>query len=79
MLATLFKYDSTYGPFPGDVSVEEGNLIVNGGKIRLTHERDPGRLPWKETEVDIVFEASGVFRTREGMEKHLAAGARKFC
>ena len=73
MLATLLKYDSTYGPFPGDVSVEEGNLIVNGRKVRLTRERDPARLPWKETEVDIVFESSGVFRTRQDMEKHLAA------
>ena len=77
MLATLLKYDSTYGPFPGEVSVDEGNLIVDDRKIQLTQERDPGRLPWKETEVDIVFEASGVFRTRQGMEKHLAAGAPK--
>jgi glyceraldehyde 3-phosphate dehydrogenase len=77
MLATLLKYDSTYGPFPGDVSVEEDNLIVNGRKVRLTRERDPARLPWKETEVDIVFESSGGFRTRQDMEKHLAAGAPK--
>jgi glyceraldehyde 3-phosphate dehydrogenase len=77
MLATLFKYDSTYGPFSGEVSLQGGNLIVNGRKVRLTQERDPVRLPWKETEVDVVFEASGVFRTREGMEKHLAAGAPK--
>jgi glyceraldehyde 3-phosphate dehydrogenase len=77
MLATLLKYDSTYGPFSGDASVEGGNLIVNATKVRLAQERDPARLPWREADVDVVFESSGVFRTREGMEKHLAAGAPK--
>jgi glyceraldehyde 3-phosphate dehydrogenase len=77
MLATLFKHDSTYGPFTGEVSVDGGNLIVNGRKVRLTQERDPARLPWKATETDVVFEASGVFRTREALDKHLAAGAPK--
>lgn len=75
LLGTLLKYDSTYGPFSGEVSVDGANLIVNARKVRLSRERDPARLPWKETGVDVVFESSGVFRTRDDIEKHLAAGA----
>ncbi len=76
-LVNLLKYDTVYGPFPGDVAVDGDNLIINGRTIRVTRVSDPARLPWKEAAVDVVFEASGAFRSREGMEKHLAAGVPK--
>ncbi len=78
-LVNLLKYDTVYGPFPGDVAVDGDNLIINGRTIRVTRVSDPARLPWKEAAVDVVFEASGAFRSREGMEKHLAAGAPRSC
>ena len=76
-LVNLLKYDTVYGPFPGDAAMEGGRLLVNGRAIRVTKVSDPAQLPWKEAGVDVVFEASGAFRSREGMEKHLAAGAPK--
>ena len=77
MLATLLKYDSTHRRFPGTVSSDGTNLTVDGKDIRITSERDPSQLPWKETEVDVVLESTGVFTTREGLRKHLDAGAPK--
>lgn len=76
-LATLLKYDSVHGRFPGDVSIEGDNLVVDGQKIKVSAERDPAKLPWKDMNVDLVIEATGVFRHREPLEKHLAAGAPK--
>ncbi len=76
-LAYMLKYDSVHGRFKGDVSVEGGNLIVNGKTIRLTALKDPAELKWGELETDIVIEATGLFLTRETAEKHLAAGAKK--
>ena len=73
----LTRYDTTHGPFHGEVSSEEKALIVNGHKILLYSERDPAQLPWKELGIDIVFECTGVFASREKASKHLAAGAKK--
>ena len=75
ILATLLKMDSTYGRYPGHVRAADGHLQVDGNEVRLTKEKDPSRLPWGEAGVDIVLECSGKFTSREGMEKHLEAGA----
>jgi glyceraldehyde 3-phosphate dehydrogenase len=77
MLAHLLKYDSVHGKFDGDVQTEDDFLIVNGKKIKVYAERDPENLPWKELGVDVVIEATGVFRKREQMQKHITAGATK--
>lgn len=75
-LAHLLKYDSNQGRFDGEVSYEGKNsLIVNGKKIKLFAERDPENLPWKELEIDVVAECSGIFRSAESAGKHLKAGA----
>ncbi len=76
-LATLLKYDSVHGQFPGEVSYDGSNLVVDGQKIQFSSERDPAKLPWKDLNVDVVIEATGVFRHREPLEKHLEAGAPK--
>ncbi len=76
-LAYMLKYDSVHGRFKGDISVEGGNLIVDGKTIRLTAERDPANLKWGEVNADVVVEATGLFLTKETAEKHLAAGAKK--
>ena len=81
-LATLLKYDSIHGRFPGTVSHDDENLVVNGNKIRVFEERDPGKLPWGDLKVDVVVESTGVFRGRAangkaGYDSHITAGARK--
>ncbi|MEI6695825.1 MAG: type I glyceraldehyde-3-phosphate dehydrogenase [Bacteroidota bacterium] len=76
-LGHLLKYDSIHGKFPGEVTVEGDYLIVNGQRIKIYAERDPANLPWKELEVDVVIEATGVFRNKEKMGKHITAGAKK--
>jgi glyceraldehyde 3-phosphate dehydrogenase len=76
-LAHLLKYDSIHGRFQGEVSAEEGYLVVNGKKIKILAERDPANLPWKNLGVDTVIESTGVFRNREKLSKHIIAGARK--
>ncbi|MFZ4401848.1 MAG: type I glyceraldehyde-3-phosphate dehydrogenase [Bacteroidales bacterium] len=76
-LGHLLKYDSIHGKFPGEVIVEGDCLIVNGKSIRIYAERDPANLPWKELEVDVVIESTGVFRNKEKMGKHITAGAKK--
>lgn len=76
-LAHLLKYDSVHGRYPGTVEVSENGLIVDGDEIRVTSEKDPANLPWKELGVDIVFEATGRFTKREDAAKHLEAGAKK--
>ncbi|VVC04334.1 D-erythrose-4-phosphate dehydrogenase [Candidatus Bilamarchaeum dharawalense] len=73
----LFKYDSVYGRFDGEVKAADGYFIVNGYKIKWINETDPLKLPWKELEVDVVLESSGTFRGREDSEKHIKAGAKK--
>jgi glyceraldehyde 3-phosphate dehydrogenase len=76
-LAHLLRYDSVHGKFPGEVGLSENGLIVDGHELRVTCEKDPARLPWKDLEVDIVFEATGHFTKRGGAAKHLEAGAKK--
>lgn len=76
-LAHLLKYDSAHGRFPGTVKVEGDQLVVNGKGIRITAVKDPAALPWKEMQVDVVLECTGIFRDQTGMSKHLEAGARK--
>ena len=76
-LGHLLKYDSVHGRFPGEVAVEGDHLVVNGKKYRVYAQKDPAALPWKEMGVDTVIESTGIFRNREKMSKHLAAGAKK--
>jgi len=76
-LAHLLKYDSVHGAYPGSVEVAGEGLLVDGGLIRVSAERDPGSLPWRELGVDVVVESTGFFRDREGAGRHLAAGAGK--
>jgi glyceraldehyde 3-phosphate dehydrogenase len=77
MAGYLLKYDTVMGEFPGDVNVADGWLEAGGHRVRLLTERDPAALPWGELEVDVVIEATGVFRTREMVSKHLEAGAKR--
>ena len=76
-IAYLLKYDSTHGIFDADVSVDNGHLIVNGKKIRVTSERDPVQLNWSEVDADVVVESTGLFLTKETASKHIEAGAKK--
>ena len=76
-LAHLLKYDSLYGIYKKNVKAEEGLLVVEGKKIPVFCEKDPAKLPWKNLELDIVLECTGVFRFYEGAKKHLEAGAKK--
>ncbi len=74
-LAHLFKYDSTQGMWDGTVEVADDGIIINGDKIKISSERDPANLPWKDLGVDVVLESTGHFTTADGMKKHLDAGA----
>ncbi len=76
-LAYMLKHDSVHGRFDGDVAVDNGALIVNGKKIRLTAERDPANLAWGDLDVDVVLECTGFFLTEETCQKHIDAGAKK--
>ncbi len=76
-LAYLLKYDSVHGRFNGTVEVVNGELIVNGKKIRVTAERDPSVLKWDEVGVDIVAECTGIFTTLETANSHIKGGAKK--
>jgi glyceraldehyde 3-phosphate dehydrogenase len=75
--AHLFRYDSTYGIFPGAVEVGEGILKIDGGNIIVLNQMDPSRLPWKQLNVDIVIESTGVFTDAAQVRAHLEAGAKK--
>ncbi len=76
-LAHLTRFDSTFGRFSGRIAQEEDSLEVNGQRIRLLREREPGNLPWGELGVDLVLECSGKFKKRPQAELHLDAGARR--
>ena len=76
-LAHLLKYDSVHGILKADIEVEENAIVVNGKRIQIISEKDPGKLPWKDLGVDIVFESTGLFRDRSQASKHLDAGAKK--
>jgi glyceraldehyde 3-phosphate dehydrogenase len=75
--AFLFKRDSVHGAWPGEVRADGDDLVIDGRRIRVTAERDPGKLPHGEEGVDIALECTGFFADRESAGKHLVAGARK--
>jgi glyceraldehyde 3-phosphate dehydrogenase len=77
MTAYLLKYDTVMGEFPGEVTVEDGYLVAGGHRAKILTVREPARAPWKELEVDVVIESTGVFRTRETVAGHLTAGAKR--
>ena len=76
-LAYMLKYDSVHGTFKGEIKVEDGNLVVNGKKIRVTAEMDPINLKWNEVGAEVVVESTGFFLTDETARKHIQAGAKK--
>ena len=76
-LAHLLKYDSVFGKIPAEVAVKGNSIILNGKEIKITAEKDPAKLPWKELNVDIALECTGLFTNREKAALHLAAGAKK--
>ena len=76
-LAHLLKYDSVHGVYAKEVKAEGDTMIVDGKKIKVSAEKDPATLPWKELGVDVVVEATGVFRKKDQIAKHLDAGAKK--
>jgi glyceraldehyde 3-phosphate dehydrogenase len=76
-LAHLLKYDSVHGSFGTDVRAVDDGIQVDGRRVRVMSEKDPGALPWGELGVDVVVESTGLFRTREKASKHIDGGARK--
>jgi glyceraldehyde 3-phosphate dehydrogenase len=76
-MAHLLKYDSNLGPLQGEVAVDGGVLNAAGKELQLLSEKDPGAMPWRDLEVDVVLESTGFFTKRDGAQKHLDAGARK--
>jgi glyceraldehyde-3-phosphate dehydrogenase (NAD(P)) len=75
--AHLFKYDSVMGTYKGPLSADENTMTVNGHVIKCCSDRNPDNLPWKEWDIDLVIESTGVFTTREGATRHITAGAKK--
>jgi glyceraldehyde 3-phosphate dehydrogenase len=76
-LAHLLKYDSVHGPFPGEVKAKENSIIVNGKELKVLSQKDPAQLPWKDLDVYLAVESTGLFTKREDAAKHLQAGAKK--
>ena len=76
-LAYAFKYDSTHGVFPGEVSFDGDVMEIDGDRFKVLSERDPAKLPWKELGVDYVIESSGAFRHLVDLQKHIGGGARR--
>src|SRR5207249_1276864 len=75
--AHLLKYDSVHGRFPDEVTSGDNWMDAGRGKIRVTAERDPAKLPWRELGVDVALECTGIFTKREAAAKHLEAGAKR--
>jgi glyceraldehyde 3-phosphate dehydrogenase len=75
-IAYLLRHDTVYGRWQRELSVQGDRLMVDGRGFRLIGERDPLRLPWRDLRVDVVLECTGTLRTRDGLEKHIRAGAR---
>lgn len=76
-MAYMLKYDSTHGQFNGTIEVKDGQLVVNGGAIRVTAERDPANLKWNEIGAEYVVESTGLFLTMDTAQKHIDAGAKR--
>src|ERR1700722_2223894 len=75
--AHLTRFDTVHGRFPGEVKVDGDSLVVNGDRVKVLSERDPGKLPWGSLGVDFVFECTGLFTSKAKASKHLEAGAKK--
>jgi len=75
--AHLTKYDTAHGTFAGEVSVDGGDLVINGHRVKVFAERDPAKLPWAELGIDVVYECTGLFRSKETAGAHVTAGAKK--
>lgn len=76
-LAHLFKYDSTYGIFPGGVEVKGDSIVINGRAVKALMIKDPAQMPWRALGVDVVIESTGLFTEAEKARAHIAAGAKK--
>src|SRR5687768_14767002 len=76
-LAHLLKYDSVLGNLGADVKASGDGITVDGDEFKVLSVKDPAQLPWKDLGVDVVFESTGIFTSREGAAKHLAAGTKK--
>lgn len=75
--AHLFKYDSNYGVYKGTVTVDGGDIVIDGDRVKVLAERDPSKLPWGDLGVDIVIESTGLFTAKEKAELHMTGGAKK--
>jgi glyceraldehyde 3-phosphate dehydrogenase len=75
--AHLLRFDSVHGRFPGEVTVKGDSISLGNGAIKITAERDPSKLPWKEMGIDIAFECTGIFTSKEKASAHLTAGAKR--
>jgi glyceraldehyde 3-phosphate dehydrogenase len=75
--AHLLRYDSVHGAFPGEIKTADGMMDIGAGPIKVTAERDPAKLPWRELKVDVALECTGIFTKRESAAKHLEAGAKR--
>lgn len=73
----MFRYDSTMGRFQGEVSADDNTITINGNVIKCCSDRNPENLPWKEWDIDLVIESTGIFITKEGAMKHIKAGAKR--
>jgi glyceraldehyde 3-phosphate dehydrogenase len=76
-LAHLLKYDTVFGRFPSEIVLSDGVMSAGGHTVKMLEERDPAKLPWAELGVEVVVESTGVFRSREALNKHLDAGAKR--
>lgn len=74
-LATVLKYDSVHGIYPGEITIDDDIITVDGDHMKIISEPNPTKLPWDDLDVDVVIEATGMFRSRSDLEKHLEAGA----
>ena len=77
MLGYLFAHDSVHGPYRGTVEVDGQDIVIDGDPMQVLAERDPAQLPWRQLGVDYVYEATGLFRSRDKAGAHIEAGARK--
>src|SRR6201994_511266 len=75
--AHLLRFDSVHGRFPGTVTVDGDSISLGNGKIKVSAQRDPSKLPWKELGVDIALECTGIFTARDKAAAHLTAGAKR--
>src|SRR5215212_6472534 len=75
--AHLFRFDSVHGRFPGEVKVDGDTIDVGRGKMKVTAERDPSKLPWKALGVDVAIESTGIFTSKDKASAHLTAGAKR--